>query len=221
MPATPPSRRLPARLRRLLWRSRRVIAAVCVAAAVGLVVDALRPSPPATTPAVVLARDVPAGTVLSDRDLTVARLPVGTVPRTALTDPRAARGSPVAVSLPSGSLLTPGLLVGPGLADGAPPGSVVVPVPLADGGSARLARPGSRIHLLASAADQAGTGGPAEVVAEDVLVLAELPPGTSGGVLGTGEQGPGTVYVATDARAARLLVGAGAWSPLRAVQASH
>ncbi|MDD9205526.1 SAF domain-containing protein, partial [Georgenia sp. 10Sc9-8] len=202
MPATPPSRRLPARFRRLLWRSRRVVVAVCVAAAVGLVVEALRPPPPATTLAVVLARDVPAGTALSDRDLTATPLPVGTVPRTALTDPRAARGSPLAVSLPSGSILTPGLLVGPGLADGAPAGTVVVPVPLADSGSARLARPGSRIHLLASAADQAGTGGPAEVVAEDVLVLAELAPDASGGLLGSGERGPGTVYVATDAHAA-------------------
>lgn len=219
MPDTPPSRSAPARLRRWLWRQRRLVAAVCLGLAAAVSVATLRPPPPPTAPALVLARAVPAGQALTSADVTVASAPVGAHPPEVLTTEVDAVGLPLAVGLPAGSALTPAVLVGPGLADGAPPGTVVVPVPVADRATAELARPGQRVDLLSATADSAGTPGPADVVARDVVVLASFA-GEQGGLLDPGVSGVTVLYVAAPRAVASVLVGSSAWAPLRAVLAA-
>lgn len=208
---------MPDRLRRLLWRLRFPLAAVCLGVATALVVTALRPPPPPTRAVVVLSRDAAPGQVLADADVAVARLPPAAVPDPTLADPEEVTGSRLAVGLPAGTPLSPAMLVGPGLATGAPAGTVVVPVPLADAGSAGLARPGTRVDLLATPGDGLAASGPAEVVAADVLVLAVVTQDTGAGLLGDGDNGPSTLYVAAERRDATEIVGASAWTPLRAV----
>src|SRR5690606_41442168 len=71
------------RLRTLLWRTRWLVVAVCLAVAVCVVLGQLRPVPPPTVPVVVAARDLPAGTTVAETDVRVERLPAA--PRTGVT----------------------------------------------------------------------------------------------------------------------------------------
>ena len=165
----------------------------------------------------VLADDVAAGTVLGAADLAVRPLPRGVAPPGVLRTPAEATGQPLAVGLPAGTPLVPAMLAGPGLAAAAPPGTVVVAVPLADAASARLAQPGRRVSLVAATSDATGSPGEASVVARGVVVLAVHEDDAGGGVLAAGVPGVTSVYVAAPERVATVLVGAAAWTPLRAV----
>ncbi|MEE6273159.1 SAF domain-containing protein [Georgenia wangjunii] len=210
-----PSRGRSARLRRWAWRCRHVVLAVALALCVGVVLAELRPPPPRTEPVLVLARDVPAGAVLTGADLAVRQAGAGSVPAHALRAVGEAEGATLAVGLPAGFPLAGSVLVGPGLADGAPPGLVVVPVRLADPGVVAMLRPGDRVDLLAATADAAGTAGPAEVVAAGALVLARHEE-AGAGLLGAGAEAP-LVLVALPPPVAAAVVGASAWAPLRVV----
>lgn len=203
------------RLRRALWRFRWPLAAGCLALAVALVVTAVRPPPPRTVAALVLTDGLPAGHAVAASDLAVARLPPAAVPAEALGAVTDAAGARLAVGLPAGAVLTAGMLVGPGLTG--PPGTVVVPVPLADPGSVTLAQPGTRVDLLATPGDGLGTAGPAQVVAAGVLVLAVAADAGEDTLLASRDTGPATLYVAAKRADAPDLVGASAWTPLRAV----
>ncbi|MFC7404806.1 SAF domain-containing protein [Georgenia alba] len=217
----PPSSAPPARARRFAWRYRHLLAAVCLAAAVAVALETLRPSPPPSEPVVVVSRDLPAGTVLTQQDLAVRRLPADAYPPSVVRDVTAAAGRPLALGVAAGTAVLPTMLTGPGLGASAPPGTVVVPVPVADEATAQLARPGQRVDLVAAAADATGAPGDATVVARDVVVLAVLEPGGDGGILGDTSGATRHLYVAADERDATVLVGSGAWAPLRAVLPSQ
>lgn len=155
-------------------------------AAVGLLVVALvlalRPAPapagdaPApTVPVVVATADRPAGTVLTEADLAVARLPPDLRPDGAGAEPDPLLGRVLAAPVRAGEPLTDVRLVGTGVTALLPPGQVAAPVRLADLAVAALVRSGDRIDVLATA-----EGSPtAEVVAEGALVLAAAGPGTA------------------------------------------
>ncbi|RMI03585.1 SAF domain-containing protein [Cellulomonas triticagri] len=68
------------RLRRLAWRARRPLAAVCAGIAVLLAVQQLRPPGPPTVVVLVAARDLPAGTTLTERDVEERTVAVALVP---------------------------------------------------------------------------------------------------------------------------------------------
>ncbi|WP_324650598.1 Flp pilus assembly protein CpaB [Georgenia sp. H159] len=214
-PSVPPSRRWPARSRRLLWRWRHALLLAAVLAGCWTVVHELRPPAPATVDVLVLARDVPAGSTLGAADVRTAPVPTHLVAARMLHDPDDAVGERVAVGLPAGFPLAAEVLVGPGLATGVPAGEVVVPVRLADAAAARTLRPGDRVDLLAATADAAATAGGAEVVAAGALVMA-LDEGDDAGLLG-GQEPSSLVFVAVPRSAAPSVVGASAWAPLRVV----
>lgn len=149
--------------------------AAAVLLAVTALVLALRPSPaPATTrpptsvPVAVAALDLPAGAVLSSRDVAVARLPPGAVPRGVVPDPQPLVGRVLAGAVRAGEPLTDARLVGPGLTALLPAGHVAAPVRLADLAVAALVRTGDRVDVLAALPD----GEQAERVAAGALVLA-------------------------------------------------
>ncbi|UNX55450.1 SAF domain-containing protein [Georgenia sp. TF02-10] len=211
----PPSRSAPARLRRALWRWRHLLVAGCLGLAATITVTTLAPPAPAGQAVLVLADDAAAGAVLGAADVEVVSVAARALPAGVLTDPDAATGQALAVGLPAGTPLLPAMLTGPGLADGAPAGTVVVPVPVADAGSAALAQPGHRVSLVAAASDAAGTSGPAEIVARDVVVLAVRESEAGSGLLDAGGGQATVVYVAAPPSVATLLVGSSAWAPLR------
>ncbi len=150
--------------------ARRAAAVLLAAAALVL---ALRPpppvaSPPAAVPVVVAARDLSAGTALSQRDVAVVRLPVEVVPRGVASGAEPLVGRILAGAVRAGEPLTDARLVGPGLTALLPAGQVAAPVRLADLAVAGLVRAGDRVDVMAALPD-AET---AEVVAAGALVLA-------------------------------------------------
>jgi Flp pilus assembly protein CpaB len=180
--------------------ARRIAAAVLAALALFL---ALRPPPPAASAAAaelvgvaVAARDLPAGTVLTAADLTVARYPSDAVPAGAAgtRDPLLQRV--LAAGVRAHEPITDARLVGAGLTALLPGGQVAAPVRLADLAVAGLVRAGDRVDVLAVAPDAAA----AELVAGDALVLAAT---------GEDEQaGRGLLLIAVDEETAARLAAA-------------
>lgn len=180
------------------------MAAAAVAGAVGTAVQALSPAPPPTEPVPVAGRDLAAGHVLAASDLVTVSWPRGTRPDGTLTAPL---GRVLATSVRRGEPLTDARVTGPGLLTGQPSGTVAVMVRLSDPASAVLVAPGRRIDVLGgpvpaggtAAGDGDGDSRVAEVLADDVLVLAVPRSGPGGGNGGwlildtgsTGSVGPG------------------------------
>ncbi|ADG73743.1 SAF domain protein [Cellulomonas flavigena DSM 20109] len=168
-----------AQVRAAVWHGRFVLAAACLGLAAACAVRALSPPPPATTPVVVLAHDVPAGTALTAHDLVLVDVPVGTAPGGAFRAPDDALGQVPAVDLPARLPLTPSVLADAQLAG--PDGTVVVAVRLDDPAVAALLAPGLHLDLVAARLE----GGPGETVARRALVRSA--PGVApegGGLLG-------------------------------------
>lgn len=150
-----------------------MLAALAAAAAVWVVVTALRPAPPdAGMPVLVAAADLPAGTVLEAADVRVARVPESVVPAGALLAPSAVVGAVSSGPLRSREMLTDHDLATGSLADGLGPDVVVTHVPLRDQALASVVNPGNRVDLL-SALDGA-------TLARDVAVLTADTGDTSG-----------------------------------------
>lgn len=201
LPGLSPTRRRLRAVRHQLRRRRRLVAAVLAGVAALAAVRAVAPPPPETVEVLLAARDLPAGTVLTDDDLTLrpfpsALLPTGTA--------EAAAGRVLAAPLARGEVVTDVRLVGPALAE-AQPGDTVVPVRLPDPGMAALLRPGDEVDLLAT---DPGTG-ETSLVAAAVTVLA-TPTGVPAGPGGAGGGPDGAlVVVATSPDAAVRLASAG------------
>lgn len=170
-----PVRRTLRTLRRAVLTRRRPLAAVLVAVSVLVALrTTVGPGPP-TVEVPVAAHDLPAGTLLTARDVTTATWPAGLAPE-GLTS--AVAGQVLAAPLREGESITDQRLVGTGLAD-AHPDLAVLPVRLPDPAVVELLRVGDRIDL--SAVDPE-TGESSEL-ASDVLVLAIPPPSDSGSAL--------------------------------------
>lgn len=200
--------RRPPPLRLLLWRARTALLVLTVLAVGAVLLEALRTEPEPTVPVPVLARALPAGTVLETRDVRTERWPARLAP------PLAAEpvGRSLAVTLPAGAPLLEGVLRSEDRWRQAPPGTVAAPVRLADPHVAALLAPGDRVDVYA-------LDGPARALARHALVLeVPSPPGSEGlGLLGTPTSGSGLVLLAISPREVEALAEHGAAGDLTAV----
>jgi Flp pilus assembly protein CpaB len=151
-------------VRRAVLSRRRPLAALLAAAAVVAALHQVRPPAPEVQVVLAAARDLPAGTRLTGRDLRRIELARGTAPAGLATHPV---GRTLASPVRAGEPVTDVRLVGPALA-AAYPGDAVMPVRLPDAGMAGLLSVGDVIDLVA--ADPQGTD--AVLVAGDVRVVA-------------------------------------------------
>jgi pilus assembly protein CpaB len=193
-----------------LHLARRVTAVLLAA---GAATVALRPSPalpadprPATVGVAVAALDLPAGTVLSREQLTVAQLPPSAAPSGTTHGPGPLVGRVLAGSVRAGEPLTDVRLVGAGLTRLLPGGQVAAPVRLADLAVAALVHTGDRVDVLATPHDAAR----ADVIAANALVLAadDRPRDASA------DPGGGLLLLAVDGATAGRLAAAAASSTL-------
>lgn len=175
-------------LRRRVLARRRLLAAACVGVAVlaGLRATSAPPAPTVAVP--VLARDVPAGTVLTSADVRTADFAPASVPDGVVEDPT---GQMVVAAAGRGEPVTVTRLLGPGLVDGLGndgSGLVAMPVRFPDAAMAALLRVGDTIDVLAVDPQ----GGAPGLVGNGVRVLALPRPPASG----TGTDGlPGRLVV--------------------------
>ncbi len=196
-----------------------MIVAVCVALAAWIAIDELRPAPPATTPVLVAAHELDAGTALRAVDLRVVEMADPPSNLVTLDD---AVGATLTIGAPAGLPVVDSMLLGPGLASAAPPGWVVVPATLADPVLAQLLRVGDRVDLYLAAADTGGRLSEAELVAAGALVLAR-PTATAADTSWIGSpsgQGSAVVVVAIPPDSAASVAGAAGFGPFRAVLSS-
>jgi len=162
-----------------------VVSAALVAAAAWLALSAFLPQPaPRGVPIVVVGQDLMPGHVLTAGDLAVADWPKDLIPGGAFADPAGLVGKAMGAGMSRGEPVTTARIRGPGLLTGALPGLVAAHVRLADPAMAAMAAPGDHVDLISSAG---------KVVAEDVAVLAVLPPTDA-----EGGSGDALVLVATD-----------------------
>jgi Flp pilus assembly protein CpaB len=116
----------------------------------------------------VAARDLPAGSVLTETDVAVATLVEGAwTPRS--LDVAEVVGDVLAAPVSVGEPLTETRLRGATLLTGVPPGTVALPVRLADPGAAALVSGGDRIDLLAAVPGDGATA--VRTVGSDLPVL--------------------------------------------------
>lgn len=166
-------------VRRAVLARRRLLAAALTGVAVLAALRATAGPPPETVAVPVAARDLPAGSVLTEDDVVTAAFAPGTAPDAAIH----AVGRVLAAPVRRGEPVTDVRLVGPGLTEGRPD-LAAVPVRLPDAGMADLLEVGDEIDLLAADPQSGG----AVVVAHDVPVLA-LPGDPEPGVGGNGLTG--------------------------------
>ena len=196
-PPRRPSRPRRRRLRRALLARRRPLAALAAALAVLVGLQSATAPAPALTPVVTAARDLPAGSVLTEHDLRLTSFTPGSVPDGAVSVARAT-GRTTTGPVRRGEPLTDARLLHGSLLDGYP-GTVAAPVRIADPGTVSLLRIGDRVDVVA--ADPQGRR-EAEVVAAGAPVVAL--PRTADSMLATG----GLVVLAVTDSTARRLAGA-------------
>jgi Flp pilus assembly protein CpaB len=192
-------------VRRTVLRHRRVVSALFAAAAVLAGLRTVAPPPPETVTVLAAARDLPSGTVVGADDLVPVEFPPDAVPDGAASAAEAT-GRTVAAPVRRGEPITDVRLVGEPLIAGYP-GTVAVPVRIPDAGAVDLIRVGDRIDLVATDSSPDASAS-AQVVADDVPVVA-LPRGVSeSGLGGSGALGGRLVVVAAPAEDAENLAGA-------------
>ena len=200
--------------RAVSWH-RRLVAAGLAGGAVAAGITALTPAPPPTVAVLAAGRDLAAGKLLENSDLSPVRLPSEAVPAGALREGDAVAGRVLAGPMRRGEPLTDVRLVGPTLLAGHGPGLVGAPVRIADPGAVRLLRPGDVVDVLAAETSLAGlTGEPAapaaaqapaaRVVAGGVRVLA-VPAEEESALAGSDAGGGALVVLATGADVASAL----------------
>ncbi|MFF0988472.1 SAF domain-containing protein [Kocuria nitroreducens] len=135
-------------LRSVLSRRRRLVAALLLGLAVGLVVLRLGPPQTRTVPVVTAADALPAGTVVAPEQLVVAAYPPGLAPEGAVADPAELSGRVLAGAAGPGQPLTETAFVGPGLLTGQAEGVTAVTLRIDDPGVLRHVRAGDHVDVV-------------------------------------------------------------------------
>lgn len=176
------------RATRLITIYRAPLAALSAGVAVWAALGVLRPAPPQTVLVATAARDLPAGHVLDDSDVTVEPLPASVIPDASRLAPDEVPGRALAGPIGLGEPITTSRVQGPGLLTGADAGHVAMTVRIADAGSVGLLRAGDLVDVLSarqSVDPEGGQNPEADLVAQGARVLL-VPQQDSSGLLGAG-----------------------------------
>ena len=192
------------RVRRIVVRWRRPLAAILAGLSVLLLWSALRSPEGPREPLVVAARDIAAGTTLTAADLSTSSLPQAYLPPGALTDAGGAIGQITATALRAGEPVTDTRLANGTLR--IERGLSAVPIRLADAGLGALLSPGLHIDVVAASEESSG-----RIIAADVRVVAVPRPGSLSTQQGT------LVIVAAPRDEAVVLAATAASVPLSAI----
>ena len=132
----------------LLWRHRHLVVAVCLGTAVLVALSVLRPGPEQGRQVLVAARQVSAGTLITEQDVTTSRLPASSLPQSGLASSEQVVGTRAAITLEPGTVITSSMTSGHE-AEQLGPDERLVQVPVGVG--AELARPGARVDVIGQA----------------------------------------------------------------------
>ncbi len=116
-------------MREFLWRWRRTIALAAAVAVAGNLLRLVLPQV-ATKPLLVTSSDIPPGTIISARHVTVKEVPIAALPPRAYQKPSQVIGQRSAVPIASGTVLFPALLSTSPFSRHAYKGQVILALPL-------------------------------------------------------------------------------------------
>ncbi|MGM7777662.1 Flp pilus assembly protein CpaB [Arthrobacter sp. KNU-44] len=192
-----------------LNRNRRLVVALLLCVAAGIAVHQLTPASERRATVLAAARDLPAGSTLTDTDLKPLDVLPDGIPAGALTPRTGYGGKQLASPLQKGQIPTDAQLLGPGLLTGTAPATAAVPLRMADPASIQLISPGQLVNVVLTAADGLeGPGKKSELLASAVPVLwTSAQGGKANQWLGTNEA-DGLVVVAANPQQAEILAGA-------------
>ena len=122
--------------------------AVCLGTAVLVALSVLRPGPEQGRQVLVAARQVSAGTLITEQDVTTSRLPASSLPQSGLASSEQVVGTRAAITLEPGTVLTSSMTSGHE-AEQLGPDERLVQVPVDVG--AELAHPGTRVDVIGQA----------------------------------------------------------------------
>lgn len=162
------------RLRRRILRHRRGLAALAVAAAAYVGVQAATAPPPATVAVWVAAHHLDGGAAIGPGDLRRQQFRPDSVPADRIGRPADVLGRTLAAPVSSGTALTRSAVVGDHWLAGRP-GLAAVPVRLTDPAVAALLHPGDRVELVEGGAGNGSTGADPDVsTPATVLAVPEI-----------------------------------------------
>ena len=129
----------------LLWRHRHLVVALCLGTAVLVALSVLRPGPERGQQVLITARQVTAGALITEQDVSTSRLPTSALPQAGLAAKEQVVGNRAAITLEPGTILTASMTSG-GMAQQLGADERLVQVPIEVG--AELARPGARVDII-------------------------------------------------------------------------
>ena len=129
----------------LLWRHRHLVVAVCLGTAVLVALSVLRPGPEQGQQALIAARQISAGALITKEDVSTVGLPASALPQSGLASREQVVGTRAAIALEAGTVLTVSMTSG-NMVQQLGPDERVVQVPIDVG--AELARPGARVDII-------------------------------------------------------------------------
>ena len=129
----------------LLWRHRHLVVAVCLGTAVLVALSVLRPGPEQGQQALIAARQISAGALITEKDVSTVELPASALPQSGLASREQVVGTRAAIALETGTVLTISMTSG-NMAQQLGPDERIVQVPIDVG--AELARPGARVDII-------------------------------------------------------------------------
>jgi pilus assembly protein CpaB len=176
------------RLHRRVLLHRRPLAALTVAGAVLVGLQAVAPAPPETVTVWTARRDLPSGTVLQEVDLVGSPYSPDTVPAEAVDDVDRVVGRTLAAPMSRGEVMTETRTLASGLLRGYP-GATAVPLRVTDAAVVDLLKVGDRVSFVV--ADPDGRSVPT-LLLRDVPVVA-IPQANDGGA---GSGTPGRLVIA-------------------------
>ncbi|MGH3471990.1 MAG: SAF domain-containing protein, partial [Nocardioidaceae bacterium] len=160
------------RIRRLLLRYRRLLAAALAAGAMLAAVNAVAPTAPLLRPVAVAAHDLDGGLTIAPGDVRVVEMRPGLTPIGAAAGPEAWVGHRLAAPMRAGEPFTDRRVVSVALLRGYANGLVAAPVRIDDREAVGLLHVGDHIDVYA--ATQVGSISAAPVATDAAVVL--LPP---------------------------------------------
>lgn len=202
------------RIRASLWRTRFIILAFAVVAALASVISAIDDLAPATTTITVASSSLPAGHILTESNLREAKVPAVLVPKDAT---RVEPGDVLSVPASEGFPLTRQMVVSDEFLDLAPPGSVILPVTIDSAGLGTLLSPGKTVALYAPADDFSESHEAVEVVSNATIVGIGTNPEELNYSTISGSGNKAQIFVAVARNATTVVLGYGSSTTMRVV----
>ncbi|WP_124054321.1 SAF domain-containing protein [Arcanobacterium ihumii] len=205
-------------IRAVLWRWRCVVFALVIGAFVQSILTYVSSSSVTLENVVVAKTELSTGDVLDSHNLEIVQLPTKILPENTISNLDDASGQRIVAPLPKGMPVVRSQFLDSSFSSHAPPNTVITTISLADDATLAILKEGSRIDIYAPPRENSDELD-AELLAKDAIVMSTISPSDRSNSLFDDFTNKSSLMVAIPNDTARLVIGIGARTPLRAVLA--